>query len=149
VKVLIAADETDGALRCAATAERLFPGAEFFVVHVGDDPATSAVSWGAAFPVAMPMMLYPPVAQMSAPDEVVHDARDRAAEVAELAHLDDAGSIGTLGDTAEATLRAARTHDVDVVVVGSHERSWFARLINGSVTNDVVKQAHRPILVVK
>jgi nucleotide-binding universal stress UspA family protein len=37
----------------------------------------------------------------------------------------------------------------DVIVVGSHERSWFSRLFVPSVTADVVKEAEVPVLVVK
>jgi nucleotide-binding universal stress UspA family protein len=89
----------------------------------------------------MPMMLYPPVAAGEARVGAVHDAEEHAAEVAHRAHLDDADPIGTTGDSAAAILRDARGRDVDVIVVGNHEHSWFARPVTGSVKNEILRLA--------
>jgi len=46
-------------------------------------------------------------------------------------------------------LEAGDDHDVDVIVVGSHDKGWLDRLLTGSVSEGIVRGAHRPVLVVK
>jgi nucleotide-binding universal stress UspA family protein len=54
-----------------------------------------------------------------------------------------------MGDVPTAILAAAHEHQANVIVVGSHERSWFSRLLNGSVANTLVREADMPVLVVR
>jgi nucleotide-binding universal stress UspA family protein len=63
----------------------------------------------------------------------------------------DIGSVETMGEVGDPTtsiLRTAEEHNVDVIVVGSHHKSWLARLIEGSVADNVAHQATVPVLVV-
>jgi nucleotide-binding universal stress UspA family protein len=81
------------------------------------------------------------------------DARSRAANVAEAALVDhdvESGvAIGASGDDpADVIVRQAEAHDVDVVVVGSHERGWLSRLITPSVSEHVLQNVPTPVLVV-
>jgi nucleotide-binding universal stress UspA family protein len=46
-------------------------------------------------------------------------------------------------------LEAAHQHGVDVVVVGSHDRSWLSRLFAKSVSTEIVKRADVPVLLAK
>jgi len=48
----------------------------------------------------------------------------------------------------EAIARAARVHDVDQIVVGTHGRRGFSRLLLGSVASRIIAVASRPTLVV-
>jgi nucleotide-binding universal stress UspA family protein len=148
-KILIAADDTERAVRCAPAAHQLFGDGAYFVIHVADDPATSVMRWGSAVPVAMPLMLYSPAADVGDVWDAVHEAEDHAAQVAHRALLDEADPIGTTGDAVVAILRAAREHDVDVIVVGNHEHNWLSRLITGSVKNEILRKACRPVIVVR
>ena len=47
-----------------------------------------------------------------------------------------------------ASRAAAEEHDVDVVVVGSHDRGMLSRLLDPSVAAGVVRGTYRPVLVV-
>ena len=82
-------------------------------------------------------------------EEIEERAHERAAEVAGDSDLDAAEVLGDTGDPAYAILDAAHEHQVDVIVVGSHERNWFSRLLSGSVSREVVRESTIPVLVVK
>lgn len=53
------------------------------------------------------------------------------------------------GDPAESIVDAARSEQVDLVVVGSHGRGSVGRFFIGSVSDHVVRNAHCPVLVVR
>ena len=150
--ILIAADDSEESIDAARVAHALFgDDAEYLVIHVGTAIPSSAVAWGYAYPVTMPMVDYPPVLTEPAPGEptLVEEAEDRADAVAHAASLEGAEAVGDIGDTSEAILNAAREHGADVIVVGSHERGWFSRLLSGSVSQDVIRRSDIPVLVVK
>jgi universal stress protein A len=46
-------------------------------------------------------------------------------------------------------LKCAESNDVDLIVMGSHGRSGFSRMIMGSVAEGVVRGASCPVLIVK
>ena len=46
-------------------------------------------------------------------------------------------------------LKCAESNDVDLIVMGSHGRSGFSRLIMGSVAEGVMRGAGCPVLIVK
>jgi nucleotide-binding universal stress UspA family protein len=52
-------------------------------------------------------------------------------------------------DPAAAILRTAHERGCDLIVLGSHGRSGWRRLLGGSVAEKVVRQAPCPVLVVK
>lgn len=53
------------------------------------------------------------------------------------------------GDPGESIVEAARSEQVDLVVVGSHGRGSMGRFFIGSVSDHVVRHAHCPVLVVR
>jgi nucleotide-binding universal stress UspA family protein len=50
--------------------------------------------------------------------------------------------------TVDAILQVARDRDADIVVLGHRRRSWFRRLVGGSITERILEQSRRSILVV-
>lgn len=50
-------------------------------------------------------------------------------------------------DPAQAILKEARTRDADLIVVGTRPRRWLERLVRGGVSEQVVSQARRSVLV--
>lgn len=149
--ILIAADDSEESVDAARVAHALFgDDAEYLVIHVGTAIPSSAVTWGYAYPVTMPMVDYPPMLEPEPGEPTqVDEAEDRADAVAHAASLEGAEAVGDVGDTSEAILHAAREHGADVIVVGSHERGWFSRLLSGSVSQDVIRRSDIPVLVVK
>jgi nucleotide-binding universal stress UspA family protein len=53
------------------------------------------------------------------------------------------------GDPAESIVDAARSERADVIVVGSHGRGALGRALIGSVSDQVVRHAPCPVLVVR
>ncbi|MCB0208709.1 MAG: universal stress protein [Anaerolineae bacterium] len=54
-----------------------------------------------------------------------------------------------MGLAAETIVDYANHHDIDLIVMATHGRSGFRRLIYGSVAEAVLHEAHVPILMVR
>lgn len=161
--VLIAVDDSDTSVAAAHTAYRLFgDSARYTLVHVAD---TAPVVWGhdglrygTAYPLSIPgagvigsvpfVVRTPDAPDPSASDRV--EAAERTADgIAHEAGLIQAEAIGDTGDPAQAILEAAHTHHIDVIVVGTHQRGWFKRLVTSSVSSDVIRDSEIPVLVAR
>ncbi len=53
------------------------------------------------------------------------------------------------GVAADRIVRAARSRHADMIVIGTHGRTGFARLMVGSVANRVIGHARCPVLTVR
>lgn len=147
MKVLIALDESPVSARAARVAARLFgpvPDAEFLVVNVAAVPAawTSGIGYGVVEPLAIdPRWL--------APEGLDDDERALTAQAdAEAAGVPDPEVIVRSGDPVRQICAAAEEHAVDVIVVGSHDRTALRRLFDPSVAAAVVRDTYVPVLVV-
>lgn len=157
-RVLIAVDESEESVEAARVAHALFgDDADYLVVNVAD-PLANGMAWGYVYPIVPPIAAYPvmmPAGDASATgdgadaESPAEHAEQRAAEVADQAQLTHAETVGEVGDAATAIIEAADQHAADVIVVGSHERSWFDRLMKASVTKRVLSDSRIPVLVVK
>jgi nucleotide-binding universal stress UspA family protein len=146
-KVLIALDDSDQSVHAARVAHDLFgDGAEYLAVSVAAQPVAwvePGIGWGGVYAwsssYAMPedgttwQELASDTAQGAADEAGVHPTR----------------VVGDVGDPVRAVLDAAEDHGADVIVVGSHDKGWLDRLLTGSVSEGIVRGAHRPVLVVK
>ncbi len=52
------------------------------------------------------------------------------------------------GASVDTVLAETRRLEADMIILGSHHHSTFYRLLVGTVTDDVLKRAHCPVLVV-
>jgi nucleotide-binding universal stress UspA family protein len=157
--VLIAADDTEVSIEAARTARELFgDAAHYTVISVADTSgfmwAGSAMAWGVPYPMTIPAagVAGPPLV-FQQPTDTEHrpiDVAERHAdEVAVAADLPHADAMGEVGDPAHTIVRAAAACGADVIVVGSHDRSWFSRLFSPSVAAAVVSESSVPVLVVR
>lgn len=66
-------------------------------------------------------------------------------------HLEDAGVethvLGESADTAGSICRRAESEDVDAIVVGGRKRSPVGKILLGSVTQSVIQDTDRPVVV--
>jgi nucleotide-binding universal stress UspA family protein len=159
IRVLVAVDETEESVRAAEVAHRLFgEEAEYVAVNVAvmvTDPSVLpwwGAGWGVSYPITYgSAWTYRSMDQsgISAAESEVEGATDEARSVADRSGLTGAEAVGEVGDPADAVLRVAQERAVDVIVLGTHDRGWFDRLVHPSVTKGVVRRAEIPVLVVK
>lgn len=83
------------------------------------------------------------------------DAEDRSAVEERLQQITPPGFDGPVehllleGDPAEVLVRLSEERQVELIVMGTHGRTGLARLLMGSVAEQVVRRAPCPVLVVK
>lgn len=147
MKVLVALDDSPVSARAARSATTLFagqPGTEFLVINVASIPQP----WvgGAGYGFVGPMVMDPRWLDPEPPDEgdLERSLLDEAAAVG----LTEAEPIVATGDPVEQICAAAHTHGVDVIVVGSHDKSALRRLVDPSVASGVMRGTHLPVVVV-
>jgi nucleotide-binding universal stress UspA family protein len=138
MRVLVALDERPISRRAAREAARLFPDALFLVVNV----TRRGVPWVVRGPFGA---VYSSRSDDFAADELDEDTLTATAEAVGLEHIE---ALALEGDPATAICEAAEAHDVDIVVVGSHDRGVLWRLLDPSVAQAVVRGTYRPVLVV-
>ncbi len=167
-KVLIAVDDSETSVAAARTAHQLFGDtADYIVLNVADSgPMTwgdDALQYGMVYPVSMPgvgvmgglpfAIKTPAGGSRGSDPDAAHSPIDVAAQTAENvasdAGLSDAMPIGETGDAAYAIVTAAIDHDVDVIVIGSHDRGWFKRLLTPSISGAVLRESNVPVLVAR
>ena len=155
--VLIAIDDTKESSRAAQVAVDCFgPGADYLAIYVDQERPVAGPLWGpdviwGGIYTYPGLYSYPITGSPRVPaDSLVIDteqAEDEAERLAAAAGV-DAEPLGDIGDPGTAIAEAAREHDVDVIVVGSHHRNWFERLLHGSTSDDVLKEADVPVMIV-
>ena len=164
-KVLIAVDDSETSIAAARTAHELFgDSAEYIVLNVAASGpmiwGDGALQYGMVYPVSMPgvgVMGGLPFAiktpaggsDRQASYTPIDDAASTARNIAVDAGLSDAESIGEIGDASHAIVTAANAHGADVIVIGSHDRSWFKRLLTPSVSGAVLRESDVPVLVAR
>jgi nucleotide-binding universal stress UspA family protein len=89
----------------------------------------------------------------------VRDARQGSPEAARRfldftrrQHANDGVAIETIvreGPVAEAIVRAAEEEQVDVIAMATHGRSGLQRAVYGSVAEQVLRSATKPVLLVR
>jgi nucleotide-binding universal stress UspA family protein len=73
----------------------------------------------------------------------------RLAERARGLGAPDVQTLSTSGDAWREIVRAAREHECDLIVMGTHGRSGLEHFLLGSVTDKVVRKADCSVLAVK
>jgi nucleotide-binding universal stress UspA family protein len=83
--------------------------------------------------------------------EVMRESRER--RIAELADLAEANGVVAITAVEEGVpvreiLEYAETNDIDLIVMGTHGRTGFGRVLLGSVAEKVVRHSEIPVLTV-
>lgn len=88
----------------------------------------------------------PLLAAALAPDKVVESLRPWRDQLAD--HGVDVRSVAAQGDSASQILDLAEREDVDLIAMTSHGKTGLTRLVEGSVSEKVLRHCRRPLLVV-
>ena len=54
----------------------------------------------------------------------------------------------TEGDFADSILNTAKETDTDIIVLGSHSRSWLNDILVGSVTEKILRKSEIPVYII-
>jgi nucleotide-binding universal stress UspA family protein len=148
-RVLVALDDTEASERAAHFVNEFFDGLDVEVlgISVAEVPRTwipESVGFGAVYPWGFAGGV-PPEALTAG----LAAAEDHAEQTLRRTELEADERIVERGDPVEAINAAAEAQDVDLVVVGSHDKGIVDRLIEGSVSHELVRKARRPVLIVR
>lgn len=140
-KVLLATDFSD----CAAHAQRYALAlavplsAQLDVLHVVKDPDPLPSSTGLTFappPNLLPQIIKNAETQL---DATIAKDRERYPRIQ---------CAIRAGDPVRQIYDYARTHNVDMIVLGTHGRTGLSHLITGSVAEKIARMASCPVLTV-
>ncbi|MGF1597080.1 MAG: universal stress protein [Acidimicrobiales bacterium] len=141
MKVLIAVDDTEESIDAVHLAYRTF----------GADADYMVVSIGSVTPIIPPAPagMAPSYVMISELADEVRDAA-RAAVAAAKAELGvEAETVAAIGSPGSTICQLAEDRQVDVIVIGSHDRGIWDRLFHPSVGRHVVDKAPCSVLVVR
>jgi nucleotide-binding universal stress UspA family protein len=158
--VLMAIDETHESKRAAEIAAECFgPDANYLAIYVDERRPIGGPLWGPEigwggvytypqlydyrFRAAAPSGLDDDLPPVGTVEGAKIEAERLAAELGVVAE-----PLGDVGDPTTAIINAAHRHGADVIVVGSHNRNWFSKLLHGSTTEGVMRETDIPVLVV-
>lgn len=148
--VLIAVDGSKESNDAAEFAHRLFgDSVDYLVVTVAETGALV----GGAMPIMDPTFagggayIDPELARESV-ETALHEAEESASDAAAHADIHTRPIVET-GEAGDVICRVATDRNVDLVVVGSHQRNWLSRLLTPSVRNYLIDHAPCPVLVVR
>jgi nucleotide-binding universal stress UspA family protein len=101
-------------------------------------------------PAMVQVGLSSPVILQDPPPERVHQHHDRLIEMRDslVKFGVDAVVRQMVGASVESVLEETRKLGADLIILGSHHHSTIYHLLVGSMTDDVLKHAHCPVLVV-
>jgi nucleotide-binding universal stress UspA family protein len=147
-RILVAIDDSEATRDVARFVNEFFDRASGEIIAVNVAP--SPVPWVPGEIGYGGMYAWPAVSAY--PPETVDETRDGAIAASEET-IDEAGvavdeTLVEFGDPATSILAAADERDVDLIVIGSHRKGFLKRLVSGSVSDQLVREAHRPVLVV-
>jgi nucleotide-binding universal stress UspA family protein len=142
MRILIAVDQSPHSKRAVRFVSRMrWPaGSRVIVASVMSPPLTPSVG----VDPGVSLMVEVSAEQMAETRTLVAEAEDalRAAGIATESRI-------PTGDPREILLRLVEDERVDLIILGSHGRTGFAKLLLGSVSSHVVTHAHCSVLVVK
>jgi len=80
--------------------------------------------------------------QKNTSEDIINSVIKKLAGDLEVAHFNEFGS------TADGIIKCSKEFDADLIVIGTHGRSGFDRLLMGSVAEHVIRHSEIPVLVV-
>jgi nucleotide-binding universal stress UspA family protein len=141
--VLIATDGSDRSVLAARRAAELLRQADHVTLLsvVTEIPGDDAGGFEGS--------VYSPAEQQAVWEQEMREAGEELTRTASGLTTAEIDKRIELGDVANTVCKVAAELGVDVIVVGSHGKTGFGRLLLGSVSEHVVRHAPCPVLVVR
>lgn len=148
MKVLIAVDDEPESEDAMSFAQELLPDdAAVIVVNVARSTITPYGTIGGLGAAHAGSPTLSVEADMRAQELADRTAEEVAQRAGDAVHADEVRVEH--GDVGPSICRVAEDEQVDLVVLGTHDRSRWSRLWFGSVSDHVVRHAPCPVLVVR
>lgn len=150
-KILIALDYGPSAEKVAETGYRLARkmASQVILLHVLNEPAYYTSEAYSPIMGFTGDFLYANAGTISARQQDIRDSIETYLNSTRL-HLGDA-TIETMiseGNAADVIVETALTQGVDIIVLGSHSRTGFEKLLMGSVAEKVLHHSTVPLFIV-
>lgn len=140
MKILVAFDNSSASREAMKFALRLKPIVdEYLIVYV----TPTVVGSGPTFDSYVPPSVY--VKQEESADKVIKEAKEFVESEkinARFLQLDSSGD-----QVANVMVRAARDNSVDLIITGTRKLSGLSKVLLGSVSSELIKLSHIPVLV--
>ena len=140
MKILVAFDGSDAAKLALKFAQRLKELTEkLFVIYV----TPAGMGTGPTFDSYVPSTVY--VKQDEAAEKILQSAKDLLVDYpveTEMIKLDATGD-----QIAKLIVRTAEEKSADLIISGTRKLSGFSKVILGSVSSEIVKISHIPVLI--
>jgi nucleotide-binding universal stress UspA family protein len=148
-RILVAVDESEASARAARFVHEFFAGfdAEIIGLSVARSPVPEVppgVPYGGMYLWTAPTTYDVGYAQRAA-----EQAAQESSRVIAESGLDEAEAVAEFGDPEDRILEVAEDRDVDLIVVGSSHKGFLRRLVEGSLSESLVRNSARPVLVVE
>lgn len=136
--VLVPVDDSACARKALEFTLDKYPDADITALHVINPTTVVAVS-------------DPTVWDDQLAERIQEEAEDLLAEMLNKAESQNRDLTTKIihGRTSQAIIEYAGEHDVDHIVIGSHGRTGFSRVLLGSVAETVVRRAPVPVTIVR
>lgn len=152
--ILLAVDESDASQRAAEFVDRFFKDGDVTVIAV--NVAQQPIPWGPRAHGWVPPAPYGGayawpgsyLRDESAADEEPPPEERKARAVAASQAPEGSDIDVALGDPVDAIAAVAEERDVDLIVVGSTDKSFWQRWFGRSVSEELARQTPRPVLIV-
>jgi len=150
--IVVPTDGSELALKAAAFAGTLARAldATVTVVVVHSEDAIQPLAWGAGDFPASATNASQSVEQIRGKMEDMAKRRELAETMKAIGELSSPpAAVQLWGHAAEQICNHAARVGADLIVMGSHGRSGFKRVLLGSVSNAVANHAHCPVTIVR
>ena len=130
---------SDAALDYARVVAKRF-GGSLHLLHVAEDPYRAFYSAEVFVPEVEGLR-----------DTILEDANGRMKDLLQVPDLDGvpATASAIIGTPAGSIVEYAASHDIDLIVMGTHGRGGMSHLLMGSVAERVVRTAPCPVLTMR
>jgi nucleotide-binding universal stress UspA family protein len=149
--ILVAVDTSEGSRRASEFVDRFFAGMDATIkaVNVARTPPGMATAppYGAVY--TWPWWPGVSEREREAFDEALAEERQAGETVAYTQAPADADIDVVFGEAVDAISAAAEEENADLIVVGANDKGFLERLMTGSVSEDLAREAPRPVLIVR